>query len=371
MQGACRVARESFDSLRDAWSSLIPTSVTPFPFQTVAWAESWWEVFQDGADLLLLGVRSGDDMLIGVAPLMIREMPFGRAVQFIGGTDVTDYLDIVASERDVHAVWSAVIQSLVTMQDAWDVLDFHCLPQWSPSQATLADLLSERLSVRVAQEEVCPILRLGGSFAHYLQALPKKERHEIRRKERNFERDAPSGRLRVLHTRDEALAALPDFFRLHRLSAPDKERFLTPAVEQFFRSMTARMADNGAVRLFMLDVDDRAVAAMYTFAAEGRLLVYNSGYDPEYSRVGAGMVLTGKMIEAAAAEGLEICDFLRGNEAYKYRFGAVDTPIWRVLAGRDVAVVDAEIHRMEAALGVAADARDLITNEDQLIGTPA
>ena len=89
--------------------------------------------------------------------------------------------------------------------------------------------------MEIGQEEVCPVVRLAGSFEAYLRALPKKERHEVRRKARNFERDAPTGRLRIITEKDDALAALPDFFRLHRLSAPDKERFLTADVEQFFR----------------------------------------------------------------------------------------------------------------------------------------
>jgi len=281
----------------------------------------------------------------------------------MGGDDVTDYLDIVAAERDVQRAWTAIIDYLLTIRETWDAIDLHCVPPWSPSHATVAALLSETMPVRIVQEEVCPVVRLGGSFETYLRGLPKKERHEIKRKARNFARDAPSGTLRILTERDDALAALPDFFRLHRLSAPDKERFLTPAVEDFFRAMTAAMADAGWLRLYLLDVDDAPVAAMYTFAADGRLLVYNSGFDPAFARVSIGMVLTGMVIEDAANSGLTLCDFLRGNEAYKYRFGASDTPIWRVIAADDRDGVDRAVAETEARFIVAADERDLTDAE--------
>jgi CelD/BcsL family acetyltransferase involved in cellulose biosynthesis len=342
---------------------LLPAAVTPFPFQSIEWAESWWGVFGAGNELLLLRATDEQERVIGVAPLMLTTTALGRTIQFIGGADVTDYLDIVAAEGDLAAVWSAILNHLLAVRDEWDAIDLHCLPQWSPSHATAADLLSGTLAVEIGQEEVCPIVRLEGSFEAYLRALPKKERHEVRRKARNFERDAPTGRLRVVTEKAEALAALPDFFRLHRLSAPDKERFLTPDVERFFAAMTAATADAGWLRLYLMEIGGTPVAAVFTFVADGRMLVYNSGYDPEYAHVSAGMVLVGMMIEDAARLGLTVFDFLRGNEAYKYRFGATDTPIWRVIAAPDADTIHTELVRMEAALRTPADERDLAEAE--------
>ncbi len=358
-----QVESVSFDRLREEWSVVLSQAVTPFPFQSIGWAESWWRTFGADAALVLLRIADADDCVIGIAPLMIRETGLGRTVQFIGGSDVTDYLDIIAAEADLHRVWQATLDALFAIRAQWDALDFHCLPAWSPSSQVIAALLSERMAVRVAQEEVCPLIQLGGSFDTYLRGLEKKERHEIRRKARNFERDVPTGKVRIVTEREAALAALPEFFRLHRLSAPDKERFLTPDVEQFFAAITAATADAGTLRLFFLDIDALSVAAMYTFVAGGRVLVYNSGYDPAFSRVSAGMVLTGMVIEDAAAQGLAVCDFLRGNEVYKYRFGATDTPIWRVVAADDGVVVDRAVAEMEAALQTPADVRDLHDDE--------
>jgi CelD/BcsL family acetyltransferase involved in cellulose biosynthesis len=363
MQGTIQIDRASFDDLRAAWASLLPAAVTPFPFQSIEWAESWWSVFGAGNELLLLRATDEQGRVIGIAPLMLTTTALGRTIQFIGGAEVTDYLDIVATEGDLAAAWAAILDHLLAKRDEWDAIDLHCLPQWSPSHATVADQLSGTLAVEIGQEEVCPIVRLAGSFEAYLRALPKKERHEVRRKARNFERDAPTGRLRVITDKDDALAAMPDFLRLHRLSAPDKERFLTPEIEQFFAAMTAATADAGWLRLYLMEIDDAPVAAVFTFVADGRMLVYNSGYDPAYAHVSAGMVLVSMMIEDAARLGLAVFDFLRGNEAYKYRFGATDTPIWRVIAAPDADTVHAEMARMEAALRTPADQRDLAEEE--------
>lgn len=357
----------TLDAIRAEWEALLPAAITPFPFQSPAWADAWLSVLVPDAEPLILAVRDADGALIGVAPLaIVRTDDLGRAVRFCGGTDVTDYLDIVAQAEDVPGVWSAVLGYLFEHRDRWDNLDFHCLPDWSPSRSVLATLLANA-AVRTAQEEVCPQVPLHGSFHAYLRALAKKERHEIRRKARNLEQQVPQAQVRVLTERDEALALLPDFFRLHRLSAPDKERFLTPTVKAFFARIVGETADGGWLRLYVLNDGETPIAMMLSFVAGNRLLVYNSGFDPDYRHVSVGMTLTGMMIEHAANAGVAICDFLRGNESYKYRFGAVDTPIWRVLAGDNGAALDRAMAAMLAALETPADARDRTEDDEQMM----
>jgi CelD/BcsL family acetyltransferase involved in cellulose biosynthesis len=52
--------------------------------------------------------------------------------------------------------------------------------------------------------------------------------------------------------------------------------------------------------------------------------VYNSGFNPRYFETSPGWVLLGHMIQWAISNGREALDFMRGDEEYKYRFGAVD-----------------------------------------------
>src|SRR5436309_184645 len=120
MQGTAYVEETSFATVRADWAALLPGSVTPFPFQSVAWAEAWWDVFGAGSDLMLLGVRDEEGTIIGVAPLMCTATPLGRTVRFIGGTEITDYLDIIAPERDVRRVWSALLGYLRDHHERWD-----------------------------------------------------------------------------------------------------------------------------------------------------------------------------------------------------------------------------------------------------------
>ena len=344
-----------------AWDALVPEAITPYPFVSWAWAEPWWGVFGGDAELLLLSVMDADGTHIAVAPLMIEPTPdLGRAVRFLGGVDVTDYLDLAVRTDDAPRAWAAVLDWLLAHHERWDALDFHCLPDASPSRRLVAETLAahDDIAVVTAQEEVCPAVSLRGGFEPYLASIGKKYRNEIRRKERNLMRDEPTAALRVVREREAALALLPDFFRLHRLSASDKERFLTPQMEEFFRCVTISTADAGSLALYTLDIGGTPAAMMYAFLAADRLLVYNSGFDPTRSETSVGMVLTGMMIAHAAEAGIAVCDFMRGNESYKYRFGAEDVPLWRTIAGANRASVEGAAAAMTAALATPADERN-------------
>ncbi|MFT5223420.1 MAG: CelD/BcsL family acetyltransferase involved in cellulose biosynthesis, partial [Glaciecola sp.] len=55
--------------------------------------------------------------------------------------------------------------------------------------------------------------------------------------------------------------------------------------------------------------------------------LYNSSLDQTLAAFAPGTVLAAALADLAATQGFEVFDFLRGDEAYKYRFGAVDRPI--------------------------------------------
>ena len=72
--------------------------------------------------------------------------------------------------------------------------------------------------------------------------------------------------------------------------------------------------------------DERPVAVGYMVTAKNRAYDYITGFDPDVAALGAGTVLVGCAIEAAVEERAREFDFLRGREAYKYRWGAHDRP---------------------------------------------
>ncbi len=91
---------------------------------------------------------------------------------------------------------------------------------------------------------------------------------------------------------------------------------------------------DGPLRLTFLTVGDRRIAAGIHFETASRWLYYNAGVDPDARELSPGIVMVHAYVARALAAGVPQLDFLRGNEPYKYEWGAVDEPIQRLLVRR-------------------------------------
>ncbi len=56
--------------------------------------------------------------------------------------------------------------------------------------------------------------------------------------------------------------------------------------------------------------------------------------DPEARDLSPGVLMVERYVRRALERGLSRMDFLRGDEAYKYEWGAMDEPIRRLLVRR-------------------------------------
>jgi CelD/BcsL family acetyltransferase involved in cellulose biosynthesis len=167
----------------------------------------------------------------------------------------------------------------------------------------------------------------------YLGTLGKKQRHEIRRKVRRAEE---SGGARLVDSTDP-LADLDAFVDLHQRRwredglCPDGPRGDTGRT--VFRRLF-ELFDRDTLRLAFLEVGGRRIAAAVWFTDAERVYYFNAGIDPEAKALSPGVVLVERLIRLAIEEGRRTVDFLRGDEGYKYGWGAVDEPIQRLLVRR-------------------------------------
>jgi CelD/BcsL family acetyltransferase involved in cellulose biosynthesis len=126
---------------------------------------------------------------------------------------------------------------------------------------------------------------------------------------------------------------LETFFTLHRMSQQsDKRHFMTADKVAFLRDLTHQLWASGWIELTALQADGITIAALCCFPYEQTYAAYNACYHPDYRHLSAGIVLFANRIQHAIAHGFTHFDFLRGNEPYKYRFGASDRPLLQLLA---------------------------------------
>lgn len=320
------------DSIPEEWSHLLSRITPETPFSTWEWQSLWWSHFGQQGKWSVFAVREQGEV-IGIAPLYW-EAESGY-LKFIGGEDLSDYLDILSLPGREPQVWDEILKHLHSSPRGINGLDLHCLPANSPTlQAlpSLAQSLGYRVMVEV--EEVCPILKLPESWEAYLSLLNGKDRHELRRKIRKAEAASPPLRFRQCSEEECARQDIKSFICLHRKSRPDKEAFMNEQREGFFQEASKTFAQKGWLRLYILEREAMGVAAMLCFDYGKTLYLYNSGHDPELSFLSPGIVLIGYCLQDAISLGKQCFDFMRGKEGYKYRLGGKDSPIYRILVER-------------------------------------
>jgi CelD/BcsL family acetyltransferase involved in cellulose biosynthesis len=327
-------AVSAFQDLRAEWRQLLAQVPFQSVFFTPEWQETWWRHFGATRQLHMLTVRSSDGTLQGLVPLMSSPGIEGTSrLELLGDLELCDYLDVLMAPARQHEVGHAVVEYLLGNGGEEVEVCLQNLSQHSATSAVFqACLLHSGLTVEVEQIETCPTVLLPSEWEAYLALLRGKDRHELRRKLRRAEAAAR------LEYRVTSVAAQLDedintFVALHRMSQQDaKQGFMTLEKEAFFRAMARQLWPQGWLELAFLYADGEPIATLCCFAYGSTYAAYNSGYHPAYGDLSAGIVLFAERIRTAIARGFTAFDFMRGDEPYKYRFGATDRPLYQLLA---------------------------------------
>jgi CelD/BcsL family acetyltransferase involved in cellulose biosynthesis len=203
-------------------------------------------------------------------------------------------------------------------------LDLYNLMESSPTQNALRDACAQiGWSFSTARLMPAPHIPLAESFEAYLATLDKKQRHEIRRKLRNAQARHQTTWYTV--TEKDALTAEMDAFIAMMHNDHRKVEFLqTPAMRQYLHDFAKAAFEDGLLRLSFLTFDNRKAAAFLSVVTPQKLWVYNSAWEPAFGSSSPGWVLLAKEIDWAIAYGIHEVDMMRGDEDYKYKFGAID-----------------------------------------------
>jgi CelD/BcsL family acetyltransferase involved in cellulose biosynthesis len=153
--------------------------------------------------------------------------------------------------------------------------------------------------------------------------VEKKQRHEIRRKIRRAEESGRGVRWYLVEDAATLDSETTAFLKLME-NDPNKAAFLSePMREQMRLTIKAAFAA-GWLWMAFLEIDGAKAAGALNFDYQGKLWGYNSGVDRSFMELSPGWVLLAYTLQWATDHGRHEFDFMRGDEEYKYRFGAVN-----------------------------------------------
>ena len=311
---------ESFDSIYSDWKKLQDESPAGSFFSSPEWSKTWWQQFGDDSRLYLGTVRH-EGNLIGIAPLRIN----GDVASFIGSSDICDYQDFVVEPGKEESFFHELLDNL----KAEGVLRMELAPL-KPDSTVIKSLAQvaprQAWQISCSEEDVSVTLDLPATWEDYLQLLSGKQRHELKRKLHRLDEE---GELNHRHSTDASRHDIDIFLRLFQDSRQDKAAFLTPQMESFFRAAASAMAEQELLRLNILELNKKPVAATLCFEYKDTVYLYNSGYEPEYGWLSVGVISKALCIKDSIERKRKRFDFLKGGEAYKYHLGGRELPLYK------------------------------------------
>ena len=287
------------------------------PFQCPAWLGPWWTHLGGRGERLDLVARDGGGRSIGFLPAWIWDDGGLRRLVPLGA-GVSDYLDaLIDPGREAEALaglWRAALDA----SDRWDEL---LLPDLRPDSPLLQPP-PEALHARDEAHETCPVLALPAD-GPVLAALSKSRRRKIVHDHHRAER---LGEVETGFPPPEELPAVLDaLFALHaaRWEAAGEPGVLAdPAVQAFHREAAPALQAAGLLRLTTVRWRGDVRAVLLGFCDGRRGYSYINGVDREPAGQSFGTLAFAHQIDAAQEGGAREFHFLRGEEPYKYAWGA-------------------------------------------------
>jgi CelD/BcsL family acetyltransferase involved in cellulose biosynthesis len=316
----------ALEALQAEWLRLWSQDPRATPFQSPAWLLPWWKHVAAGRLASVAVRRAASGELLGLAPLYLhREPGAGHEQLFPIGIGTTDYLDLLARPGWGDRVADAVLWQL----DATGAEQL-AFPQLRPDAPLLRVQPDPGWRCESGAGEPHPVLSLQdattlplpGGMAANLRTC----RHRAERMGGLAFEQADAGTLPAL------LCALQQLHAARWRERGEAGVLADARVQSWHHEATALLQDAGLLRLLALRLGGELAAVLYCLAdppwrPRRRWYDYIGGFDPRFAACSPGSLLLAHAIEQARREGASDFDFLRGAEAYKYRWGATDQPV--------------------------------------------
>jgi CelD/BcsL family acetyltransferase involved in cellulose biosynthesis/polysaccharide pyruvyl transferase WcaK-like protein len=309
------IAVEPIGDLQDAralWEQLGPT--TGNPFATWMYADLWWRHLGNGRPLYLSAVRVDGD-IVALLPLFAAR----DGLRFVGHIDA-DLLGPIGAPIH-HPAALRALRDWIAQREARMIAD-----DLSAGSALW-------LGGTVVRRTPSPVVDLPeAGFDALLQERSALQRRDVRR---HFKRLTSAHDVRMRTADPQTLERdLDTLFALHRARFGDASGTFAGPRGELHRDLARRALELGWLRLRVLELDQRPVAATYGLRVGPAEWWYQSGRDPAFERASVGSVLLAAAIRAACEEGAREFRMLRGDEAYKSRWATRDAALETVLVDR-------------------------------------
>ncbi len=314
------------ERLRPEWDCLYERCPHATPFQQPSWLIGWWHSFAPGTLQVICVRRAGT--LVGCAPFYLETTAAGVLRILPLGIGVSDYLDVLIAPDAFTNVDRLLGDHIAARRDEFDSWE---LCELRPQSAAMNLSVPAGMMEHRVECSTCPVLKMPRGAPDLRHVLPG---HRMQALRTGWRRARAFGNIHIeqatIDTARELLTVLDELHRKRWRTENEPGVTADRRVHELLVRSVPEWIGMGRCMLLVMFCDRVAVAAHLLLRGREELLSYMTGYDPEYRQLGVGGLLLGDAIERARAGG-EDFHFLRGEEGYKYLWGARPRSNWRRL----------------------------------------
>lgn len=347
---------ESFQAARANWEDVYERDPQAQFFISWTWIfTTIKEIDELKIPWSILAVRSSHSAsdYVGFMPLTIEideqeSGGFYNQLSLVGVTDAEHPGFLCLPEYESVAISS--FARYLQQQNAWSVLELPNVPQGDKrSSLFLNNFAPENFNTKEQSQDnyqdpldeienqIVPYITLPDSWELYLQNdLSSNMRQKIRRFMRKIENSAEYRITKVnAENLERHIEIMTGFWR-----ASWESRKGAKECDVILRRMAFELRhcfEHGCLHLPVLWQQDKPIGIIANLVDRQKktLLFMAGGRDETFKKLPSGLVLHAYAIKDAIQNGFKIYDFLVGNEAYKYSFGAQERYIQTVTVERN------------------------------------
>ncbi|MFH7028980.1 MAG: tetratricopeptide repeat protein [Heteroscytonema crispum UTEX LB 1556] len=337
---------ETFKKIRENWDSVYAADPHAQFFLSWVWLSEWLQMVHEPWLILAAKPDTHDSSYVAFFPLkvVLKQQDGGGFDTDIcmAGNSMADYTGLICLpgyEEEVIPAFAAYIQQ----QLAWSTFNLQNILETDTRMSLfLRHFSGDRFefSQHPIQNDgedtdnyIAPYVSLVDDWDQYLQNyVGSNTRQKIRRFLRKIEN---SDEFYITHVDADNLEShIEILLKFWESKWRDKKGDNCDVIMDYVRAILRHCFKNNCLYFPVLWKGDRPLGAIanYVDVHQQSMLFFIAGRDQTFNNPPPGLILHADAIRYAIQNGFKVYDFLRGNEEYKYSFGAKERRIEHIVA---------------------------------------
>jgi CelD/BcsL family acetyltransferase involved in cellulose biosynthesis len=317
-----------FATIRQAWRQLWERSDS-YIFQDHDWITGWLAGVRDHGEVKLrVALAWEGDRLCGAMPCAVHRRSGLRLLTWAAQV-FSDYCDCLLDPAYDDASLLLLLWDGLRQFGGFDVINLQQVRPDAKCRQFLDRLVKDGAKFHYGdrQERCMRIENRWTNGEFFFRSLNKKGRNNHTRGKRILAELGGDVRFRLVEPAEDARSLIDEIMRLKRvwLRANDPNSPLLGNDGIVQRAILEQAWQSGLVRIFLLESGGKIAAASINFVYAGRMEAYLTSYGATFDRASPGTILIVEYARWSFDRGLTHVDFLRGDEAFKFRLANAET----------------------------------------------